>query len=394
MKATISTSKKCPVCGGVFKYVEGNGVMKCPDHPEQIWLKNCFVRFGAAHTKRFKTVYESEKHLTYLRAQVDHDVYDVRDWQKAAPLSFLSLRENFIQNKKKAQIDKKQVKHIEHVLGLAGKKWDSLSIKVIGEGEIEDFFTGIKAGNKTKSNYKSVLTDFWTWVVRREKRKSKIEMPEFPDFKFKLGWRNITDVSTQQAIINEVYRISYEENPRIWLGIKLLSLYPKVRPGEMRNVQEGHINLAERWIVFPDPKEGDPKFIHLLPEHADLIQSVWSPRGLPHMYFFRHLKTKSGVLAGVQFGPKYLKKWWDKACSNLGIKGVDLYGGTKHTTVTAAGKHLTPEQIQRGGTGHTSDACRRYMLPDVNEAHMVSQAISEMQKSADPQVIHISDVSK
>jgi len=398
MKGTISTNQRCPECGGVLKYVEGRGIFRCLEHSKITWLRNCFVRFGRNHTKRFKAVAEAERHLTYLRAQTDHDLFDIRDWQKNAPLSFKSLREKFLIFKNREQIGTKQLKHIEHVLELAGENWDSMSIKSIGEGEIDDFFAkdhGV--GNKTLANYKSVLTDFWKWVVRREKRISKLEMPEFPDIRFKLGWRNITDIETQQKIVDEVYRISYDINPRIWLGIKLLTLYPKVRPGEMRNIQEGHINLSEGWIVFPNPKEKEPKFIHLLPEHTELIKSIREPRGLPNMYFFRHLKTKSGVKAGIQFGPKYFKVWWDKACKNIGIKEIDLYGGTKHSTVTALGEKLTPEQIQRGGTGHASDAFKRYMLPDVNEAVVVSQAINDMQelnKSTDPHLIHLNGSKK
>ena len=42
------------------------------------------------------------------------------------------------------------------------------------------------------------------------------------------------------------------------------------------------------------------------------------------------------------------------ACKELGIENLDLYGGTKHTTVTAANECLTPEQIKQG-TGHTTN---------------------------------------
>ena len=62
---------------------------------------------------------------------------------------------------------------------------------------------------------------------------------------------------------------------------------------------------------------------------------------------------------GEQFGPKYFKKWWDKACENLGIKGVDLYGGTKHSTATALGELHTPEEIKRGGTGCNKQGIRK-----------------------------------
>ncbi|CCK79426.1 uncharacterized protein TOL2_C12630 [Desulfobacula toluolica Tol2] len=124
----------------------------------------------------------------------------------------------------------------------------------------------------------------------------------------------------------------------------------------------------EKWILFPDTKEGIPKFIHLLPEHADLIREIRGPKGMPDMYFFRHVKAKPSVKAGTRFGQKQFRMWWNRACKNLNIEGVDLYGGTKHSTVTALGQVLTPEQIQRGVTGHISDAFKRYMLPDKNDA--------------------------
>jgi len=74
----------------------------------------------------------------------------------------------------------------------------------------------------------------------------------------------------------------------------------------MRNVKEGHINLTDGWIFFPDPKEGDKgKFIHLPSEDCQMIDSLWNPKGLPDMFFFRYLISKKGTKAGSQFGPKY-----------------------------------------------------------------------------------------
>ena len=234
------------------------------------------------------------------------------------------------------------------------------------------------------------MHNFWTWVVRREERRSGLEMPEFPEISFKLAWRNIVSMEDQADILDEVKRLTYHINPRLWLGIKLLSMYPKVRPGEMLDVKEGHINLAEKWILFPDPKEGIPKFIHLLDEHVELIREIRGPKGVPNMYFFRHVKAKSGVKTGTRFGQKQFRLWWNRACKNLGIKGVDLYGGTKHSTVTALGKELTPEQIQRGATGHVSDAFKRYMLPDVNEALTATKAVQKIQKRPDKLLIKLS----
>ena len=382
MKGSIYTAQKCFECGGGLKYVEGHRILQCPKHSKATWAGDCRVGFGKRHTMRFKTVLDAERHLTYLRAQVDHEDYDPRDWLKSAPLSFGSLREKFVLSKKKDQISPKQLQHITYVLEKAGKDWDRISIKDIAEGEIEDFFDqNHGVGNKTLSNYKTVLHDFWTWVVRREKRKSGIEMPEFPDIKFELGMKKIVSMDDQAAIMEEVRRISWEQNPRIWLGIWLMSWYPKVRPGEMLSLKEGHINLADNWMVIPHPKEKNkPKFVSLLQEHADAIHEIQSmvPAALPDMFFFRHLKTKSGVKAGVTFGPKYFNKWWQKACKNLGISGVSVYPGVKHSTVTALGKVLTPEQIQHDVTGHVSDAFKRYFLPDTKRADMATRQIGNI----------------
>lgn len=62
-----------------------------------------------------------------------------------------------------------------------------------------------------------------------------------------------------------------------------------------------------------------------------------------------------GVKGGQKFGEKYFYKWWKRACNNLGIDGVDLYGGTRHSTTTALRNFFTPEQIRSSGTLHTTN---------------------------------------
>ena len=83
-------------------------------------------------------------------------------------------------------------------------------------------------------------------------------------------------------------------------------------------------------------------------------------RGLPDLYFFCHNRGLSGAKAGEKFGEKYLYKWWKKACQNLGIEGVDLYGGTRHSTVRELRKYRTPEEIKLGSMHSTNKAFERY----------------------------------
>lgn len=85
-----------------------------------------------------------------------------------------------------------------------------------------------------------------------------------------------------------------------------------------------------------------------------------SKPGFPRSYFFRHEDSKSGVKKGHKFGEKYFYKRWKRACENLGIEGVDLYGGTRHSSAVALRKDFTPEQIKQGTMHQTNKAFERY----------------------------------
>ena len=67
-----------------------------------------------------------------------------------------------------------------------------------------------------------------------------------------------------------------------------------------------------------------------------------------------------GVQADRPFGTKYFYKCWIKACDKLNVKGLDLYGGTRHTTTTALAREVG-EFGAKKATGHeTNKAFERY----------------------------------
>lgn len=94
-------------------------------------------------------------------------------------------------------------------------------------------------------------------------------------------------------------------------------------------------------------------------------------RYLPHLSFFRHPPGIKGCQPGEQFGPRYLYKWWKAACANLGIEGVDLYGGTRHSTALALREFKTPEQIRRATMHSTNKAFERYFRVESEEVRDV-----------------------
>lgn len=209
---------------------------------------------------------------------------------------------------------------------------------------------------KTRSNVRSILHDFFTWLSDRE----DIPVPKMPKIKFTMGWRNIIDIETQRAIIDEVRRISEKRTPRIWIAINWLSTYVSIRPKEMLSLTEGQINVNGFFVIYPrDAKERDSKLVSMIPEDIELYDSL--PRGLPHMSFFRHDLPHGQTKAGDKFGQRYLYKWWKRACKNLGIEGVDLYGGTRHSTISSLGNDFNEQELRDAGTMHKTDvAFQRY----------------------------------
>ena len=81
---------------------------------------------------------------------------------------------------------------------------------------------------------------------------------------------------------------------------------------------------------------------------------------LPELPFFRHLKGLQSIKENQPFGEKYFYKWWVRACEALGINGVDMYGGTRHSSAIALRKYRTPEEIKRATMHSTNKAFERY----------------------------------
>ena len=159
--------------------------------------------------------------------------------------------------------------------------------------------------------------------------------------------------------MDEIYRLTYHINPKIWLGVKWLATYIGIRPTELINIKEQDFDFNLGVVNIRHNKERKPKIVPLMDEDIELIQSF--QRSLPHLYFFRHGKRK-GVHASKRerFGKDYLYKWWKKACENLGIEGVDLYGGTRHSSARALREYCSLKQIKRESMHSTNVAFERY----------------------------------
>ena len=162
------------------------------------------------------------------------------------------------------------------------------------------------------------------------------------------------------------------------MKVKWLATYISIRPGELIRIKEKDLDIQSGYIFIPDPKEKKPKVVPMIDEDIELVSQL--PRGLPNLPFFRHPAGLKGVVPGEQFGPRYLYKWWKKACENLGVDGVDLYGGTRHSTALALRQFKTPEQIRRATMHSTNKAFERYFRVELEEVKDVYQATMRFSK--------------
>jgi integrase len=379
MLGGIYSDQRCPMCGGVFKD-DGKRGLSCPTHSEYLATKlKVRVKYkGNEILKRFSDYKAAQRFLTGIRFQIDQGVYDPRDYRKDNPLGFETLAESWLRHKEKERV--RCMRNLTGHMAKAIGHWGNMNIKQIGYAEIEDFLfsdalvnvkTGGALSDKTRANIKTTLHSFWVWL-RKRKILTLAQIPEFPEVKFELKWRNVIDKETQEAVLNEVRRLTYHINPRIWIGIKWLATYISIRPIELLHIKEEDFDFSLGVVNIRHNKEKKPKIVPLLDEDIELVKSL--PRGLPHLYFFRHAKRKGvKICKAGRFGKDYLYKWWKVACGNLGIAGIDLYGGTRHSSARALREYYSPEQIKKATMHSTNIAFERYFRVELDDVKNMYQ---------------------
>ncbi len=346
----IYSDEKCPVCGSGLIDNHRDG-LACPVHPK-MRASHFKAKFGRLY-KRFSDYSAAQRFLTGVRFKTDEHTFDARDYQRDNPLGFTNMSEKWMgyHLEEVRPGSQKNIKsHIRH----AQVFFKNRNVKDLRYGDFEDFLKTLTLSDKTKHNIMSTIHHFYVWMKMRQEIAA---LPDFPAVAFELGYRHTVDKPTQRAIIKEVQRIC--PNPKVPLGIKWLATYISIRPVEMIRIPEGHIDMGNGFFVFPHPKERKFKYVPMLPEDIDALKDFTMT--FPAMPFFRHRAGVSGVAENEPFGEKYFYKWWKRACDNLGIKGVDLYGGTRHSSVRALRKYRSPEEIKEAAMSATNKAFERYM---------------------------------
>jgi integrase len=385
MLGGIYSDERCKVCGGVLED-DGRKGLFCSTHSDgrATRFKVKLKYKGHEVVRRFGSYEAAQRFLTGLRFQVDQGTFDPRDYKKENPLGFENLATAWLKHKEKEGTI--SMRHLNGHMGRAMAHWGNMNVKLIGYAEIEDFLfseglvnekTRELVSDKTRANIKTTLHAFWVWL-RKRKILTLAQIPEFPEVKFELKWRKVIDKETQQAILDEVRRLTYHINPRIWIGIKWLMTYISIRPGELIQVKEEDFDFSLGVVNIRHNKEKKPKIVPLLDEDIELLKSL--PRGLPDLYFFRHGKRRGLSRSKMgKFSHDYLYKWWKIACRNLGVEGVDLYGGTRHSSARGLREFCSPEQIKKATMHSTNAAFERYFKVELEDVKMIYQKTRKKQ---------------
>ena len=377
VKGNVYTDERCAICGAKLIHDERRAGCFCPDHPQVRASKRFRAKYGRDIMVRFNSYDKAIQFIAGLRFKDIEGVLDPRDYRGDNPLGFANQAQAWLATKK--HVSRSHCGNLDRYMHQAIESWGQANVKTLGYAEIEDLLLGMDVSDKTRHDALSCFRQFFGWLKKRE----GIEPPDMPDIQFTLGWREIIDLETQTAIIDEIERIV--PNRRIWIGIKWLATYISIRPHEMRALRERDIDVNGFLVCRPNTiKEKKPKLVPMLEEDIELYRSM--PTAIDDsMFFFRREAGRGVHGVGEQIGQRSFYKWWKRACDNLGIKGVDLYGGTRHSSNSALSKHFSLEQLRQHGTMHgTNKAFERYARGEVQPSTDIYSKLRKMADSKAP----------
>lgn len=370
MKGNIYTTEKCPRCTGTMDYEPQRSGCFCP------WCDtkasgNYYVKYGAAIRKRFAEFKDAEVFLTGLRFKDSEGTLDVRDYAAEKPLAFSNLVELYLKEKTRL----KTYRDIERMLFSAVDEWGDRNIKTIARADIKTWLAKVP-NEKTRANYRSALSRFNTWVLEEEYIEEGLHIPAVS---YELGWRHYTDWPTQNAIMDQIAKLSWAHNPKVWFGIDILRTYTSLRPGDLTKITEFDMDVTNGTLTVMRPtkrKKDLQKTLRLLDRHVELLRQIKAAfPATPAVKFFRHHFKHSGAKAGQPFGEKHLYKWWVRACANLGIEGLDMYGGTRHTTTTQLAKAVGRDGAKELSGHKTNKAFDRYCQMEGERAFEMAKVV-------------------
>lgn len=391
MKGNVYTRQKCWVCGGKLIHDENNGGCFCKEHPQVRADKDFVVKFGRAVQRRFQVYEAAIRWLTGLRYETDKGTFDERDYSAGQPMGFCNLAMGYLKWKKRQNLA--SYHHIERYVMTACKTFGNMNVKAIRRKELEEHLYSIPGiSEKTRHNHKSTLHDFWWKFLYEYEEILRIDqLPKFPDIPYELGFRKVATIENREKVMDRVYRDNYVRNPKLWLFLDMACSYSKLRPIDLRQVKEGDIDIHHGILTVERPSKSKRRSkpyvirIRLVDYHVEEIKRLKIEHpALPDTLFFRHPKGIKGVEPGTPISAGRYYKVWKKACAKVGIDDLDMYAGTRHTTVTAIGQEYGRKEARKHSGHATNAAFDRYCQGDDETDLEMSERVARIRGKVIP----------
>jgi len=222
-----------------------------------------------------------------------------------------------------------------HIAGF----WAHRTLHEITAGNVDDFDDWLAERGlspKTRKNVLGVLRHFCRWLRRRGLVDDVPDFPEIPQDEYV---PTIISIETQDAILGEIP----EDRRGAFLAARL-----GLRPGEVRalNVEDWHrhqgLLSVHRSAKGPNANapirgtksrrarfvEVDPELRAWLEEHVPPAVQLQGGRPL-----FRNPTARNRERRWIA---NALREEWNRAARQLGLSGIRMYEGTKHSSATDA----------------------------------------------------------
>lgn len=251
MKGNIYSDEKCPLCESQFSHDERKGGLFCPSHPTQRASGRFRVAFGRGVIKRAKTYAEAVRMLNGMRYEEDRGTFDPRDYAAGQPLAMCNALNAWLQEKS-YEVQKGTLKSYRPAVRRFSEFFEYTNIKLIRLSGLKKYIiwaTEKGLSGKTIDNDLNCLRHFYKTLIY-DRVINVDDMPVFPKVNYEMAMRKIVTIDTQEIIVDEVKKLTYHINPRIWIGIRFLSRYPSLRPDALLGLDEKDIDYEQGKIII------------------------------------------------------------------------------------------------------------------------------------------------
>lgn len=335
MAIKLKTWQKCR-CGDAFKRINDDLICpKCGIRPSRVYLRWFY------HSEEFTTqptgdIKAAIRKACEIQAQIDENRFRPEQWKdegRKAPEKYTleNVYDEWLKSRK-LDLDNQQIapgyfKSLKQYRKkyLAYPYWPN-DVRQIKTWHVKKFCESLTGSTKTRKNVAMVLQVFF----RSLHEGSLIhDMPIFPKFKTEEKLIPWIDRATQLKILQSV--------PAAHLPVFRFLMATGLRPSETMALKwkdvdreagcihiRAGISIGVYRQITKTRRQWDIPITRSVKEILDHV-----PRSLKSEFLFSYNDSKGRFY--VRYGEKKLRSIWNTACETVGIKGIHLYCGTRHS---------------------------------------------------------------